>query len=443
MSAQTEEEIIAALCSEAPTTAVRDCLRKYEPAKTAYQIEASLKKENKAVLVESLVYLGVPDAAEFKATALPHEMVCRIQNLFPDVCNICDQKYCVKLNEKPMLSCANCGQGCHNQCILQLLGTSEEELSEVNQFGASLVNPNASIGLFYLCAPCSKELIPNKENLKTKASTRRNTNNTGPVDIQDSESSQQTAVVSETSTEAAPPTTEEDENPSHDNSPETTNQNQSQQAPDPPSTRPICMHFKQGRCKHGISGRKEGTGVCNFRHPKICQRYRANGTNSRKGCNKGERCQFFHPQICHRSLKDRICLREDCKFLHIKGTRRRELQSVPTDAAVPDPVNHTAAASVTRPPREQVKSSSALPPSINESFLEQMKIMQEQILTITKRIQLLDHSSQLCQPLWGNPFTNDVTRPYTVNPPPWQPQPFCQTQQVMSGRMSGAPPLLR
>ena len=84
-----QELIIAALCTDAPNNEVRDCLRKYSPDRTTWQIEAAFKKVRKSLLVETLAYLGVPDTDQYKADVLPHELVCRVQNLLPDTCHLC------------------------------------------------------------------------------------------------------------------------------------------------------------------------------------------------------------------------------------------------------------------------------------------------------------------------------------------------------------------
>ena len=75
-----QSTIIAAVCAEAPTDAVRDCLRKYDPTKSAWHIENYFKTEKKPVLVEALTYLRVPNMEDYIAG--------RLQNLFPDVCDL-------------------------------------------------------------------------------------------------------------------------------------------------------------------------------------------------------------------------------------------------------------------------------------------------------------------------------------------------------------------
>ena len=326
-------EIIAALCTEAPNTAIRDCLRKYDPKKPGWQIENVIKNEKKAVLVDTLEFLGVPGMAEFKASSLPHELICRIQNLFLDTCDLCKQTYCIKLHDKPIVSCVRCGQGCHNQCVLQLLGKTEDDLDDTNMNGAALLKPHAGVSLFYVCSPCQQEVIPQKDNLKVKKQARRDTPpNSNPITSPSGAGDQTEPVLSQSTREeiATQPNTDvdgsRDARLERDESSQdevvipscTTNINNAE----PPTDPPICKFYKQGRCKHGISGKKDGD--CSFSHPKPCQRLLANGANGPRGCTKGASCTLFHPQMCHRSLREKICLRTECKFMHVRGTRRSD-----------------------------------------------------------------------------------------------------------------------
>ena len=168
-----QDVVLASLCAKAPSVEIRDCLRKYCPRKRTWQLENTFKQMKKHVLVDSLAYLGRPEMDQYKAEFLPKELICRIQNLFPDVCNICDAKYCVQLNEKTIASCARCGQGCHNSCFLKELGMDEDSLDEENNYGGSVINPYGKLGLFYLCGYCKNEVIPDKEAQKVKQKKER------------------------------------------------------------------------------------------------------------------------------------------------------------------------------------------------------------------------------------------------------------------------------
>ena len=426
---QEQETIIAALCADATTNTVRNCLRKYDPSKTSYQIEKELKKDKKEVLVAALEYLGVPDMNQYKAEALPHELVCRIQNLLPDTCHLCHQIFCIKIGERPIVSCVRCGQGCHNSCVLQMLGKSEEELNSGNNYGADIVNPYSTLGLFYLCEFCQKDVIPKKEELRVRQAKGNISHETAP------HNSQTTRVDPAGSVNDAPQRSSQQQNDESNATSETViatvinheqisqnyvnNQgNYSRET----NTRPVCKHYKTGRCKHGISGKKDGT--CNYSHPKACSKFLTNGTRRSGGCNRGDNCRFFHPSMCHSSLRDRTCLRDNCKFMHVKGTRRDETYS-------PDP---QARQSSQRPFEEsrvfpnqsdrhqQTHRSTEQPRNSNGdasfSFLEHLKAIQEQMSHMTSKLQQLDANyHNLCfqnqgypialkHPLMQKPITN-------------------------------------
>lgn len=82
-------------------------------------------------------------------------------------------------------------------------------------------------------------------------------------------------------------------------------------------TKKICFHYRQNRCKYGVGGRN-----CPFYHPKLCNRYKAFGLDSVKGCKEGKDCQYLHPAICFASERRRECFNLQCNKLHLKGTRR-------------------------------------------------------------------------------------------------------------------------
>ena len=321
---EEQKTTIAALCAGAANDAVRNCLRKYDPTKTSYQIERELKKDKKDVLVETLNYLGITGMGQFRADALPHELVCRVQNLLPDTCHLCKQTYCIQVGEKPIMSCVKYGQGCHNPCILQALDKTEADLNADNNYGAILVNPYAALGLFYVCNYCQKDVIPNKDLLKVRQTSRINSgaepnpnqlslqipsNNDTTVDMlnqADSSAENGLRTISDTEVRVESlPINDQQRN----------------------TVIPICKHYRAGRCKHGVSGKKDGS--CKFSHPKPCNKFLKNGNNRRSGCTRGENCNFFHPQICHSSMRERECLRENCKFMHLRGTKRSEDQPLP------------------------------------------------------------------------------------------------------------------
>ncbi|CAI9730153.1 ---NA--- [Octopus vulgaris] len=80
--------------------------------------------------------------------------------------------------------------------------------------------------------------------------------------------------------------------------------------------RPVCIHYRSNKCKHGLSG----TG-CTYSHPKPCKPYINFGTDRKKGCQNGRECELLHPKMCRNSLRKKECFGENCKFMHrIKTT---------------------------------------------------------------------------------------------------------------------------
>ena len=228
-------------------------------------------------------YLGLPGMNQYRADALPHELLCRIQNLLPDKCHLCKQNYCIKLEDKPIMSCARCGQGCHNGCVIPLLGITTEDLNEDNQFGALLANPNSALGLFYLCGYCQKEAIPDKEQLKVRNSSRRNSLVSGNpptlvpnVDINESSDTEGTsrARIGETSLrtehiqinlrpEATVEASVADGANTASQQSSLSYRREGQSSQHLTENRPVCKFYRRGRCKYGISGKKKTAPACN------------------------------------------------------------------------------------------------------------------------------------------------------------------------------------
>ena len=455
-STPEQEEIVAALCAEAPTDAVRDCLRKYDPKKMQWQIEASFKQVKKQVLVETLGYLGVPGMDQYKADVLPHELLCRVQNLFPDVCHLCKGGYCIKLKDKPIVSCAFCGQGCHNECVLQLLGITEADRNETNQFGAALLIPNAAVGLVYMCEYCRDDKIPKKEVLKTKSSTKKSSH----IPPSDPSSSNSTAEAGQSSSvqiqQNGSNSTEPPEISSIDQQITDSNENGSRSVQERDSRRGeythasenlngarnernvilICKHYRLGRCKHGISGKADGN--CAYQHPKPCSKYMANGTRNHGGCNQGRNCNFFHPTVCNTSLRQRSCFRENCKFLHIRGTKRnRDQESNSSEQTRSTQIKQSSDG-------QSSQRDNSMP--VQSPFLCHIKELQNQLMAITTKLGEMDrnysvllqqHPMMLNQNLSSSPIIPQFS--HYPQPHLYQPQQLTKYQQPTRGGLLPTP----
>ena len=122
-----QESIITELCAEAPEAEVRDCLRLYKAKNSIKQHKAELARCNKPVIIKTLEFLAVPGKDQFNKPACINTLICRIQNLLPDKCNLCETEYCVKRDEISQLYCEICGQGSHTAFIWKCLGVKPED----------------------------------------------------------------------------------------------------------------------------------------------------------------------------------------------------------------------------------------------------------------------------------------------------------------------------
>ena len=124
-------DILAGLCASAPTTEIRNCVRLYCNTNTIKQHRLEFNKCQKSTLVAALDFLGTPVYTQQtnKPTCI-NLLICRIQNLLPDICHICKIKYCITLQDLPLLTCEICGQGSHDECILNILKVPADAMEQ-------------------------------------------------------------------------------------------------------------------------------------------------------------------------------------------------------------------------------------------------------------------------------------------------------------------------
>ena len=126
---------------------------------------------------------------------------------------------------------------------------------------------------------------------------------------------------------------------------------------------------------HGILGKE-----CEFKHPKVCRRLLNHGIRGEKGCKLGSKCTMFHPTICRNSIKKNMCLSESCKYLHIKGTKRRRETPAPQE---PSPSHRQYAR---KTPQSPSLPEPTLAPS-NDHFLEALTSMRSDIGTLCRAME--------------------------------------------------------
>lgn len=80
------------------------------------------------------------------------------------------------------------------------------------------------------------------------------------------------------------------------------------------SKKELCRYYARGKCTR----QKD----CRFSHPSICKKFRQFGSVStnKKGCDG--KCAAFHPNACRTSLRNLTCSFPECRFFHLKGTKR-------------------------------------------------------------------------------------------------------------------------
>ncbi len=91
----------------------------------------------------------------------------------------------------------------------------------------------------------------------------------------------------------------------------------------PSKKKETCRFYTRGHCNRGND--------CRYDHPSICKKFRQFGSKStdQKGCDG--KCNAFHPNACRSSLKDKTCTFNECRFFHLKGTRRLTINKGQSD----------------------------------------------------------------------------------------------------------------
>ena len=318
------ENLIAKLCVSAPTPQIKECLRLYEYGKSSIQIEKEFKTCNKQTLVGTMNYLKIPNENNYTKDIVAHHLLCRIQNLLPDTCSICQETYIFELNDTPLLECAICGQEVHRTCFINLLGAANIDIDK--ETFKDHYNPLKIDGIHYICRICSESTIPhpNAGLSKKKSSHSRVKKSTAPVtniientyvnDLIDSDNTLSDQINTQKITEMSDDGQEDEF--------QTTNTQNENELLQKSST--MCRYFQKSSCRHGIKGEN-----CKFSHPPLCKKYLQHGTRNPRGCNLGKACQHFHPQMCMSSLRKGECFNQTCKFRHVKGTKRIQNKYTP------------------------------------------------------------------------------------------------------------------
>ena len=382
-----QQAVLDKLCAMSTSESVRNTIRLYDVTKSSAKNHDNLTKCSKPQLVETMDYLKTENQEPYLKDAVIDNLISRLMNLFPDKCQICSEAYTIELDERPLICCAMCGQGCHS-CMAELLGIAQDEVATItNAAVRNKINPHSIPGIHYMCSYCSKPgvYLPDPEQAKTKKSKAKEQQKTAlapaagagaAAAVDDASAVPLTAV--KCAHAASRHAASRSEAPPADGSGEPRSQVAAAQADDDddddapddafvnrvasavsPRERIIRRHHKSGdddesrapippsdksqepgkssrsrraqRKKKGLCW-KYAKGKCEHgmkgtgcdkNHPEPCFKYLKNGTRPGRGCQKGSECDKFHVKLCQSSLTKEECFDENCVKHHTTGTRRQ------------------------------------------------------------------------------------------------------------------------
>ncbi len=438
---QAQEDVLAGLCASAPSNDVRDCLRMYNPQSNNKQHRTEFSKCQKPTLIATLDYLGIPGHDQYNKPTCINVLICRIQNLFPDDCSICGTKYCISLNDVPLLSCEICGQGSHNLCVLkQLKVPDEQQAAFTPALARASFNPNDLPGIHYLCGACEKVTIPAKETgmLKKKAAVAN------PGQSVDSWMSLTNGAPSTEKEEEGVPAassahkddnaeTAEGETPNGPGVVPAAEIKEDAVEPVHPSgsEKKICPFYRKGTCRYGASGKN-----CPHDHPRPCKKLIQHGNKAPNGCTLGrDRCENFHPKMCPTSLNKGECFNSECKLRHVNGTKRTKDLNV--DNKNP---NQTKGNSLVQGNKEGTSSQP-------EDFLGALRLLKEEMMAeMDKKLEMLKPAQAQPTPQMMNFHSSALQgQPLMWNQTPqtnlggWNPS---MTYQMMPGSTPAQPVIM-
>jgi hypothetical protein len=290
--------VIGNLLSKADQVS-KTVLSAYDPSKDLHVNRGVIggSRFNSTALETCATFLNIPTVDEndnrifSNKPSLANRIILEIQSFYPAICGECNQEYAVEFDtETPVLRCFLCFQGCHSCSGF----TTPPELASL------------PIGSVWLCKSCHDINNP-VQRKKSKSKSGSKLQSAASTPGQDGHN------VNFTPEEL---------------SKKLSDLKQKQQEPYVDRSKSnVCEKFVDGKCPHGISGKKLLNGsACVKSHPKWCYRYARNGTHKKYGCKKGSKCTFYHPKHCPSSVADKTCFSEDCTLVHLVGTKRRKSQ---------------------------------------------------------------------------------------------------------------------
>ena len=217
----------------------------------------------------------------FTKETLVSRILLALNALLPATCSECSEKYTVELEpeKEPCFYCHMCFQGCHNCDETVALHLALSDMQKTRLAG--------SVWLCHECLATSSPVKPRKSKSRHDRDGLDNERLEPINEDQDNMDDGDGDVVEISSV--------------------------------------TCPEYRKGKCPHGMRGTKVLDGKrCTFTHPKRCTKYCRNGSRGKNGCKKGAECNFDHPTLCRNSVKKRLCTNQQCTYVHLAGTARKE-----------------------------------------------------------------------------------------------------------------------
>ena len=281
-------DIINKLSDGAPSADIKKIIQCYSVNKSGEIIFKNITKFRMPQISETAEYIKIATIG-IRKHQLITKIINQIETLLMEKCDVCNEYYCLDIDEIKLFQCDRCQQGCHTPCF--------KDLSEV-------IDKKKFHMMKFFCNTCLEEETEDEVTTPSK----QNQNNKDGNNIL---SSREELLKLNTQPDETQ-TTQTDESHKVEN---TDNRDQIT------DNRKMCSFFLRGNCRYGISGKTGGT--CKFKHVPMCRKYRNNGSTGPTGC-QDKNCRFWHPPLCWKSEKTRTCYDEQCRFWHIRGTKRSE-----------------------------------------------------------------------------------------------------------------------
>ena len=314
-------EILQQLAQASDSDDVISVISSYTIGQPDNEIRKKLDKLLLPPLKDAAAYLGLTvdgEKLKYKKDIIT-AIIQRIETLLRDLCGVCGEYYNNKITDEPNFKCLICQQGCHQPCFDEmntLLKDTKGEAKNAFHFICTRCYSN------YDSATTTKEKsTPTKKGATTPAQQQQHApqppddqqSHPKPPAIQQQQPNEHNLPQPTVDQPSHPPLSAPQQNP-HQAPP--IQQNQQEVRPQ------ICNKYRRRECPHGASGKNLIDGKqCEYSHPRRCRRYCHNGTHPKFGCTKPD-CEQLHPKLCKYSQRNRVCTNLDCKFTHLKFTRR-------------------------------------------------------------------------------------------------------------------------